>query len=342
MKKLNLISTIALSLLFSVSCAKKETPTPAPAVPETASPKQEDPADLAKAPSTAPEVSGTHILEPKPPVALPTSPLLIKPPTQLTPGPNTIIGKRDFDSIEILPDQGFGPRIIRRNPSQPSGAGSSNDLITDNRSTEQAIEDLFNPKPGYQIGNQKIKALYLELNELSLAEDRESTIINNDLELLPKLKEIKTYIANGFINLVPKRETDFLESELTRIEGSLGKPLEQLRNIDQAVKDLHEIGFELELYENEYRWREREVTDEFGAKVTWTILLLKSENGYIHLTEEIYFANLVTKLLALSRTVGEYGKEFKDIMEESVLARWRSVNPILKGTSTQIRSDLNI
>lgn len=344
MKSLNLQTILVACLIISTSCAKKDDPKPSAPV-EAVKPSQDDvstpptPADAGS--SATPDVSGTHILLPKPPVApagtTPVAPEEIKP-HEIRTRLNSNIGQdlRDTDDLNGI-SIGLGPNgttIVRRQPKIPNTTPEQ--VSEDGQLT---AEDLFNPKPGHQISSPQARSIYDELNDLSHQDDREEVLINNDQEILAKIDALKKYRNTLFIGITEQGESKFIKDEITRIEASLGKPLEHLRKIDAAIENLKEVGFELELYENEYRWREREVTDEFGTQATWSIHLINLEGKYIEISaKEILI--IIPRIRHFSDSVGDYGKSFKSLMNAQVLSRWRTINPLLRSTDNQIRERL--
>ncbi len=344
MKNFNLISLFALSLVLSVSCSKDTESTPAAATPTQQEKPSDDQLDP-QASSANDSVSGTHILLP---AATPT-PMLInslgKPPAPVL-APSNIIPNGNGQFSNVIIDLGpNGLQVIRRN-TQNSAISGPTDVNEDETQTDlsQTVPDLdqfFNPKPGYQISSPENKALYLKLLELSQNQEREAILINDDINILAQLATLKNYAYSLSISpFLLTNEAKFILAELKKIETSLGKPLEHLRKIEEATAELKEIGFELELFENEYRWREREVTDEFGNLVTWSVLLSKRE-AYYQLMTSVDFLIVVSKLKPFSAAVGNYGREFKEEMDERTLSRWRSIHPLLKETDQSIREAIN-
>lgn len=340
MKKLNLISLFILGFVLSVSCSKDTESTPAPSTPpKKEQPKQDEVTPQSPTPQYLPSdssISGTHIPQPinthvpsapHPRISIPS---ITIPPLSNDHLANITIGQ-GVDGLQVIRT---GPR------SSPSEADEDNDQI-DQGQRDQSLDDFFNPKPGYQIKSPEFKSVYVKLNELSQKEDRESILINDDIRILSEIEALKSYAYGlSFSPYLLTDEAKFIVSELKRIEASLGKPLEHLRRIEKASNDLKTIGFELELFENEYRWREREVIDESGSQVSWSFLLLKENNIYIQISSVQHMIKIVPLIRKLSDSVGDYGKAFKSEMTDNVLSRWRTVIPLLKVTEFEIREFL--
>lgn len=342
MKKLNLISLFTLGLVLSVSCSKDTESTPAPSTPpKKEQSKQDEVTPQSPTPQDMPSdssVSGTHIPQPIN-TRVPSAPLprISIPSINIPPLSNDHLAN-------ITIGQGVdGLQVIRTGPrSSPSEADEDNDQI-DQAQRDQSLDDFFNPKPGYQIKSPEFKSVYVKLNELSQKEDREAILINDDIRILSEIEALKSYAYGlSFSPYLLTDEAKFIVSELKRIEASLGKPLEHLHRIEKASDNLKTIGFELELFENEYRWREREVTDARGAEITWSILVYKTDEHYELFNEQKYFSFIVPRLLMLSKSVGDFGKTYKSQMNSEVLTRWRTIPSLLETTITQIRKELGI
>ena len=161
--------------------------------------------------------------------------------------------------------------------------------------------------------------------------------VNNEDKILDIYA--KTQSLKDFVNEDNKDRVEEIKSQISKIEVII----KHHQNIRAAINELKAIGFELALAPtgDEFNWSTRTVLMEDGKVQDWESHFISSSPGKFRaMSSNEYSLIVFPRLHDLSKSVGDFGKSYKELMSEPNLKKWRSINKLLLQTIEEIKGTL--
>lgn len=165
--------------------------------------------------------------------------------------------------------------------------------------------------------------------------------INDDMNFLVEVENAKKLIDQPFVQY--NKTNIEIATRIKRYQELTNRYADQLKmlsDIKISFEQLASYGYELVVVNDKYQWKEKEITISDGAIILWTVTYIKIDQIYAELTENQYRSIFLLTSYAASKTVGDYGKKYKPLMNPKTLEKWRTIVPLFESTVLNIKDIL--